>query len=239
MVLFTMLVKFLCADFPFSAELQALGMGFQGAMAVRNGPNRDGRMHFFHAFALSTILGFGGGWMGFIWMGRPTSMITNGDVNITACIIAFAIANYTPNDIGFRLGNSLPVIIVTTVFSQLFRCMGLVKFISVAFNEVPPSPYYPIPVLGPILYGTMLGNMGSFLIKGFDGHLRGGIPWPFQNGKHLYSHHLTLFCCRVFSSGGNSNCIVFSHFLPLDTHCHTYLPQGFSSELSFTCLLMM
>jgi hypothetical protein len=164
-------------------ELQALGMSFQGAMAVRNGPNRDGKMHFFHAFALSTILGFGGGWMGFILMGKPSSMITNGDINITACFISFILANYTPFDIGHKVGNFLPFVLVYTSLAQVFRALGLVRFISAAFNEVNPSPYYPIPVLGPILYGTMLGNMGSFFVKGFDGHLKNGIPWPFQNGK--------------------------------------------------------
>jgi hypothetical protein len=176
-------LSYLTGTSPFTMELQALAMSFQGAMAVRNGLNRDGKMHFFHAFALSTILGFGGGWMGFILMGKPSSMITGGDINITACAISFILANYTPFDIGYKLGNFLPFVLVYTSFAQVFRALGLVKFISAAFNEVNPSPYYPIPVLGPILYGTMLGNMGSFFVKGFDGHLKNGIPWPFQNGK--------------------------------------------------------
>jgi hypothetical protein len=155
-------------------------------------------MHFFHAFALSTILGFGGGWLGFIWLGKPTSMITNGDVNITACMIAFLIVNYMPFDIGYKLGNFLPFTLVVTSLGQLFRALGLVKFISVAFEEVNASKYYPIPVIGPVLYGTLLGNMGSFIMKGFNGHLAHGVPWPFQNGKMNQPHFN--FCLSPSSS---------------------------------------
>jgi hypothetical protein len=176
-------LSYFTGNTPYNYEMRALGIALQGAMAVRNGPNKDRKMHFFHAFALTSILGFGGGWMGFIWMGKPSSMITSGDVNITICLIAFIIANYTPFDIGYKLANSLPVKLVTIAWAQSFRALGLIAFISVAFKEVNASAYYPIPVLGPVIYGCLLGNMGGFLVKGFDGHLKNGMPWPFQNGK--------------------------------------------------------
>ena len=177
--------NFLTASFAYSKEVQCMGMGLQGALIVRNGRNKDGSMHWFHALALSTIFAFGGGWFGFAWMGRPTSMITGADISVPSCIIAFLIANYTPLDIGLKLGNSFPVKLIITSASQLFRCMGLVGFITFAFQALKdtPSPYYPIPLIGPILYGSLLGNMGSFFLKGFDGHLQAGVPFPFQNGK--------------------------------------------------------
>ena len=182
------LVSFLTATYPYATELQALGMAFQGAMAVRAGANKDRKMHWFHAFALTTILAFGGGWLGFMLMGKPTSMVTGGDVNVTACVIAFVTVNYTPFDIGYKILNLLPCKVLITVFAQLFRSTGMIKFINTAYSEISPTPYYPIPVLGPIVYGTMLGNMGGLVMKGFDGYLKNGIPWPFQNGKML------LFC---------------------------------------------
>mmetsp|Transcript_118984 Transcript_118984/g.344141 ORF Transcript_118984/g.344141 Transcript_118984/m.344141 type:complete len:313 (+) Transcript_118984:332-1270(+) len=175
-------VTFLTASYPFASELQAFGIALQGAMAVRNGANKDGKMHWFHAFALTTLLAFGGGWFGFLLMGKPTSMITGGDVNVTCCVIAFLAVNYTPLDIGYKILSSFPGKIFVTIFAQMFRCTGTIKFINTGFQEISPTPYYPIPVIGPILYGTMLGNMGGFFVKGFDGYLKNGVPWPFQNG---------------------------------------------------------
>ena len=67
-------------------------------------------------------------------------------------------------------------------------------FIDQALQVVPASKFYPIPILGPVLYGALLGNMGSFFINGFHGHLQKGMPFPFQNGIvcglffHLYAN---------------------------------------------------
>lgn len=176
------LVELLTATYPYANELQALGQAFAGAMAVRAGANKDGKMHWFHAFALTTILAFGGGWFGFLLMAKPTSMIAGGDVNVTACIIAHLTVNYTPYDIGYKLLNLFPFKLLIMVFSTLFKSTGMIKFINTGFSEIKPTPFYPIPVMGPVVYGTMLGNMGGLFLKGFDGYLKNGTPWPFQNG---------------------------------------------------------
>lgn len=208
-------VDFLTGNFEYSSELQSFWMAFQGVMIVRSGPNKDRQMNWFHAFMLSVICGYGGAMFGFIWMGKPSSMLSN-DLNMASCILSFLIVNYLPFDIGYKMGNFIPVALVTTVFAQLFRSLGLVKFVGVAFSEFQsnPSRYYPIPVFGPILYGTLLGNMSSFFQKGFHEYLSTGMPWPFQNG---------LFCAT------------FYHFYANDTtgpigtamrHAvHTYVPQ--------------
>lgn len=176
-------MDFLTGTSPYHVELRTFGIALQGAVAVRKGMNKDGKMHPFHAFALTTILGFGGGWFTFLFMGKPTSMIAAGDINITLSFLAFLIVNYAPMDIGFKLVTSLPGAIAVTVLAQMFRSMGTIGFISTAAKELSPTPYYNIPVLGPILYGTLLGNMGGFFMKGFHGHLADGMPWPFQNGR--------------------------------------------------------
>lgn len=177
------LVSYLTGDFSFSPELQAIFMAFQGALAVRSGPNRDRSMHWFHAFLLSVIAGYGGACFTPFWMGLPTAMLYN-DLNLTACIIAFIVANYTPFDIGYKMGKSFPVTIIITTFAQLFRSLGVVKYTTICFEAFKDSPsaYYPIPVFGPIAYGTLLGNMSGFFMKGFNGYLANGMPWPFQNG---------------------------------------------------------
>ena len=184
------LVSYLTGNFPLSPELQAFWMAFQGALVVRAGPNRDKSMHWFHAFMLSVVNGYGGAAFTPLWMGQHTSMLSN-DLNLASCIIAFIIANFMPFDIGFKLGKTLPVTVITTTFAQLFRSLGVVKFTTVAFNAFKDSPsaYYPVPVFGPIAYGTLLGNMSGFFVKGFNGYLENGMPWAFQNG---------FFCCTFY-----------------------------------------
>jgi hypothetical protein len=58
-------LQFLEGQTIFSRELQALAMAIQGAKTVRKGPNKDGMMHPFHAFALTTVVSFAGGYAGF------------------------------------------------------------------------------------------------------------------------------------------------------------------------------
>ena len=94
--LWSLALAYFTGKTPFNYEMRAFGIALQGAMAVRNGPNRNKDMHWFHAFALTTVLGFGGGWLGFMWMGKPTSMIASADVNFPLCMAAFVIAHYTP-----------------------------------------------------------------------------------------------------------------------------------------------
>jgi hypothetical protein len=174
-------INFLSANFPFANEFQAFWMALQGCVAVRNGPNKDGKMNWFHAFCHGVVLSYAGALFTPFWMGRPTSMFSS-DINMAMCIITFTIVNLLP--FGYQLSNSFPVRLATTMGAQLFRTTGIIKFVSIAYEAFKdaPSPYYPIPVFGPILNGTILGNMGFFFWKGFAGHLESGIPFPFQNG---------------------------------------------------------
>jgi hypothetical protein len=58
-------VNFLSGQFLYSAELQSFWMAIQGAMMVRQGQkktnNKNGKLHWFHAFVLSVLAGFAGG----------------------------------------------------------------------------------------------------------------------------------------------------------------------------------
>ena len=141
MMLLDMIMEFLTGTTPYHVELRTFGIAFQGAMAVRNGLNKDKKMNPFHAFAWTTILGFGGGWFTFLFLGKPTSMIASGDVNITLSFLAFLIVNYMPGDIGYKLGMSLPGMLLTTSLAQMFRSMGTIGFISTAAKEISPSKY--------------------------------------------------------------------------------------------------
>jgi hypothetical protein len=156
-------VAYLTGASAYSSELQSFFMAVQGAMAVRKTRNRDGKqLAWFHAFCLSVLIGYAGGMFGFLWMGRPSAMLSN-DLNLAGCIAAFVLVNYTPYDVGFHLLDTLPLTVVTASWAQLFRCTGLVRFVTACYGEFKDSPsaYYPIPVFGPILYGTVRCSMSA------------------------------------------------------------------------------
>lgn len=177
-------VTFLTARFQYATELQGIGMALQGAMVVRTKKNKDGKMDWFHAFAFGVIVAYGGALFTPFLMGKPSSVLST-DLNIFCCVAAYAWVNLIPFDAGYKLSNTTIGTLFFVVFAQMFRCMGIVKFLTVAHDAFKdnPSPYYPIPIVGPIMYATLLGNMGSFFVNGFDKHLSNGMPWPFQNGK--------------------------------------------------------
>jgi hypothetical protein len=187
---FEMVIAFLCADFPLAKEFQAFTMALQGAMIIRNGPNKGGNMAWFHAFCKSVVTSYAGALAAPLLMGRPTSMLSN-DVNLVMCIFAFIIVNYLPFGLGFKLLNTFPMKLVVTMGSQLFRAMGVTGFTSLGYEALKhsPSKYYPTPIVGPILWATLLGNMGGFFANGFEKYLEKGMPWPFQNG---------FFCASLF-----------------------------------------
>jgi len=189
-----LIIAVLSGASPYHAELRTFGQAFMGALAVRGGANKNKDMHWFHAYALTIVTAFGGGFFAFLWMGKPTSLITGGDVTLTLTAIAFAFITYLPLNMGYSIGKTLPVKIVMNTWSVFFKGLGMIGFINAAAAEVSASKYYPTPVLGPVLYGALLGNMGAFFAKGFHGHLEKGMPWPFQNALtagffyHLYTN---------------------------------------------------
>lgn len=175
-------INYLTGSFDYAAELRIFGQAFQACMAVRNGPNKENKMVWFHAFLLSLFTAFSGSFTPLL-MGRPALMLSN-DVIFCAITLAFILVNYTPFSVGYKIGGSFPGVLVYTLFAQLFRVAGLITFNSIAFEAFKDSSsnYYPVPIVGPILLPIALANMGGFFTKGFDGYLKNGMPWPVQNG---------------------------------------------------------
>ncbi len=184
------IISFLTGDFPYTTEFQAFFMALQGAMKVRTGKNKDGKMNWFHAFCQGVVLSYAGGLLSPLWMGKPTSLLSN-DINMASCIIAYILVNYVPLNIGFNIANLFPMRLLTVMGAQLFRAMGIMKFVDIAFNAFKDTPtkYYPTPILGPICNGMILGNMGSFFALGFEGHLKNEMPLPFKNGLFVSSFY--------------------------------------------------
>jgi hypothetical protein len=105
----------------------------------------------------NTLYGLAGGWLAFVWLGKkPSSLLSAGNVNLGACILAFIVIvyHYSLFDLGyFKLlpTSSWPWTILSTRSGavQLFRgSTGIIRFVMAGYNEFQqhaPSPYfYPI-----------------------------------------------------------------------------------------------
>ena len=118
------------------------------------------------------------------------------DVFFGACLLGFLLVNYTPFQMGYTVFHSTLGEVAVTILSQVFRVGGIIGFSDAAYTAFRdnPSPYYPTPIFGPILFPSLLGNMGGFFFQGFDGYLENGMPWLFQQGVscstfyHFYAH---------------------------------------------------
>lgn len=164
-----------------------MGKALDAAVKVRSGPNSKGSLTWFHAFCLSVLTAFAGGLFNNIWLGKHSAFLSN-DVAIAATILTFVVVNYIP--FGLSICQSMPVAMITLSASQLFQSLGLIKFLKAGFETFPASPYYEIPVLGPILFATLLLNMGPFVMKGLEGHVREGMAWNVQAGLFGSSFYL-------------------------------------------------
>ena len=208
-----LLVRLIIMDFPYATEIVCLAMSIQGSMSVRSNSNNNNSAsssntnnnkrpppptNTFHAFIKSTLTAYAGATFTNVFMARPTAMLSN-DIFFGSCILGFAMVNYVPY--GYSLCNTFPILAIINILSQVFRISGIINYSDVAYHAFKdaPSAYYPMPIFGPIIFPTLLGNMGGFIWYGIDGYLAqggGGIPWLFQQGMacssfyHFYAHDM-------------------------------------------------
>jgi len=189
------IIKYLTGDFPHAAQLVGFFMAVFGAQTVSDGPNKDRKMTWFHAMFLSALVGYGGAIFTPRMLGRQIPLFTN-DFNLACVVVAFYLQNFTPASMFF---NSFIGRLLVTMFSTLFRALGVQLFCTLAFEASQGKPSqlgYNIMILGPILYPALLGNMGPLVVNGL-GLLKNGMPFPFMQTLftatfyHFYVHDQT------------------------------------------------
>jgi len=116
------------------------------------------RQYWLYSFVLVLTTGFGGGFIAPVLLGRPAYPLSN-ELPITLCVVAwFFIVNLGLE--GFFLW--LPTKLVWSVILGLFRTHAVCNIVRVA-NEVLGSSVGGVPIVGPIVAGTILGNARDFI----------------------------------------------------------------------------
>mmetsp|Transcript_13514 Transcript_13514/g.20913 ORF Transcript_13514/g.20913 Transcript_13514/m.20913 type:complete len:192 (-) Transcript_13514:30-605(-) len=179
-------IDFLTGNFDYCKEIRSFLHGYLAFVGVRKAHEATGAdLGWFHTFFVCLISAYGGAILTPMWLGRPSSIIAT-DMTLLISIVAYGIVFLSPLDIGYKLGQFFPVKLILTIGSSLFKTLGMIGFCTIAFDVLKMNPaateYYPIPIFGPIIWASILGNMGAFFMKGFHGHLKDGMPYPFQTG---------------------------------------------------------
>mmetsp|Transcript_9424 Transcript_9424/g.14209 ORF Transcript_9424/g.14209 Transcript_9424/m.14209 type:complete len:393 (+) Transcript_9424:1-1179(+) len=113
------------------------------------------------------------------------------DIVIPCCIGAW----YATHHLGWdKLILQTPVQMVWLLFAMTFKVNGLCNTINLAMRALPPSAYYPIPLIGPIVAGVVQGSMGMLLPfdKGLS-PIQSGTPVTMQRALiGAISYHLII-----------------------------------------------
>jgi hypothetical protein len=208
-----LLRSFLMAEFPYAYEVLMTAQAFQGALEfrlyqeVRHHSQPPGHeMHWLHALFLTIICGNGGAIPTPTGHGQSMHILSD-DMTLLLCIGFFVLLRYTSFVMQFLRCHQFVTILFTfflMMMSQLFRTIHTIHYTSIGYqyfskqnalslysstllsSSMQRRIVYPIPIFGPILYGTLFGCMSGFLQRPFHGRLeREGLPRTVRNGRYV------------------------------------------------------
>jgi hypothetical protein len=134
-------------------------------------------LYWVNELILVVICSFGGGFLAPVLLGRP-SLVMNNDVIVFCCITWWYLVFYCKGNVWL---NYPPVKGIWLCFVGLFRTTAVTNIVTVAATTYSATIYYPSPIFGPVIAGTVLGSAGQFLP--FDKGLaavKNVCPWTMQ-----------------------------------------------------------
>jgi hypothetical protein len=170
-----------------------------GAVNARNAEQKmKTKVYWFHSLILSIFTSFFGGTLAPLLCGKTPILLAN-DLIIPGCIVAWYCIN--------RL-NFMPILMFGPVrffwvtMSTIFRCHGVIKATIMAAESLPVSVYSNVPLVGPIVIGTIMGTAGLFFPfdKGLT-PIKLGMPWVIQGSMMTAFFYHTLVNDRVGTVG--------------------------------------
>ncbi len=155
-----------------------------GAVAAYNAMGN--KLFWLHSLVLSVISTFGGGFIAPMLIAKPAQALNN-DVIMFCCVAAWFVVHYCRGHQWLQL---LPIKMFWMCFLGIFRSNAVTNIVATSNSIFAKSAYYPTPLFGPIITGTVLGGMGQFLP--FDKGLVAiskGTPWNIQGAFYTASFY--------------------------------------------------
>ncbi|KAJ1398001.1 hypothetical protein B484DRAFT_458599, partial [Ochromonadaceae sp. CCMP2298] len=135
------------------------------------------KQYWLHTLVLVLFTGFGGGIITPVLLGRPSAPLAN-DTAIPVCLLLWYAVHYLGC---YPIFQMTPVKLAWNWLMGVFRTFTAVKMVSLACTVLTPGPFYPTPLFGPILAGTLASCGGAFLPfdKGLSAITK-STPWVMQ-----------------------------------------------------------
>ena len=171
--------------------------------------NSGKKLYWLHSYILVVITAYGGGLIAPCLIGKPSTAIGN-DLCVPIALVAWYLVHYIPGVYNLVTTTFVKAIWVTLL--GLYRTHTVCNIVKLATATLAPGPYYPIPLVGPILVGTILGCAGLFLPadKGLSS-IFNGTPWPIQ-GAFLTATTYQLLVIDKNGFVGNTARAVFGSY---------------------------
>jgi len=170
--------------FEYAMELSLLGYTFLLATKLRAMEESRPRGFFWcESVARLLTLCYGGGTLVPIALGhRPFPLAC--DAGIPMALFAWWLTHNAPFDGPHRLYEASKLVRCAVAFLfEVLRCNVILKWVVAAHAVLPASKYYAVPVVGPLICGTLAGCFGGLIHSGYKS-FETEVSWLVQSALY-------------------------------------------------------
>jgi len=119
------------------------------------------KMNWLQGAVIAVLRAYGGGILVPVLIGHEsyTPFPLGNDAAVACVLLAFSLARYSPWQ---SLMNSFVVRFPTAILFEIARCFMMLNWLKAGASVLPAS-YFKLPMVGPIICGTLGGCGGAFL----------------------------------------------------------------------------
>mmetsp|Transcript_27945 Transcript_27945/g.47831 ORF Transcript_27945/g.47831 Transcript_27945/m.47831 type:complete len:650 (-) Transcript_27945:210-2159(-) len=174
--------------FPYAPIIVLVAHCINGSMVVHSANKDKPTLYWLHSLVTTVLAGFGGGIITPVILGAKPSIIFANDLVIPMSCTIWYLTNYCGFDEVFSFK---PVKLLWNVVVTLWRTNACINAVTLACNTIKPGLYYPSPIMGAIIGGTLINSLGAFVP--FDKGLA-----PIQKGTAFPIQSAFLTACLFF-----------------------------------------
>lgn len=180
--------------FEYALELALFGYTFLLATKLRKIESTQTKPFFWcESIVRHLVLCYGGGTLVPIALGFRPFPLTN-DAGVAMALFTWWLTHNAPYDAAHRLYEASALVRCAIAFLfEVLRCNVILKWVVTAHEVLGPSKYYAVPVVGPLVCGTLAGCFGGLLHSGFSAFEK-EVSWLVQSAFYCsLIYHLMVY----------------------------------------------